>query len=396
MKNILELAKERSASIIADRRKLHAIPETGTRLPKTAAYVCKRLDEMRVPYKAADGYSGIVALIGRPGKGTIGIRADMDALPIKEESGEPFSSDNGNMHACGHDAHTAILLGTAAILKSREALLPGQVKLIFQPSEEASPSGANLMINDGVMENPHVDAMLALHMDVSDVPGAKPGDLEFKYGCLNAWEDPLKVEILGKGGHGSTPDRCVDPIAIAHLVYEAMQIVCQRELNPIVASVLSFGTVSAGQGAPNVIPDKALMKCTIRSTGKDVRDRAVQRFREVSTGIAELMGGKAEFTVEEGCAAVINDDGMVDMALAAAKALFPEARVRIGRDAILGAEDAGYFFQRAPGCYFRLWAGKPYADGTIYPAHSSRFRIDDSVLYRGAAEFAQTVFDYFK
>lgn len=396
MIDILKLAREQTAKIQEDRRNLHRTPETGTNLPKTAAYICTRLQEMGIAYQQMEGYSAVVAMVGRPGTKTIGIRADMDALPICEESQEPFAAENGNMHACGHDAHMAILLGAAAIFKAMEKELSGQIKLIFQTSEEVEPSGARLLVRDGVMEQPHVDAMLVLHVDVGAMHAYPPGHVIFKYGSFFAWEDPFSIKITGKGGHGSAPHVCVDPIAAANLIYTALQLVWTRELDPTKAAVFSFGTVCTGNGTGNVIPDTALMKGTIRTMDRQLRDLALQRFRQVAEGIADLLGAKAEFCAMEGCQAVINDDGMVGLAIAAAKKLFAESEIHIVQQVALEAEDAGWYFEKAPGCYFRLRAGKPFTDGIVYPAHNSKFRLDDAVLYRGTAMFVQTAYDFLR
>lgn len=391
---ILKLAEKMSDTIIRDRRNLHQIPELGTDLPQTVSYVCRRLDKLGIVYRVAEKYSAVIALLGTPGRKTIGMRADMDALPVREESGEPFASKNGNMHACGHDAHTAILLGTAAILKKLEGSLNGQVKLIFQPSEEIEPSGARLLVQAGVMEDPHVDAMLALHMDVQERKGWKNGDIVFHYGSVSAFETPVEIKVVGHGGHGCMPDKCVDPIAILHLIYETVQCIVTREIPPTCPFVLSFGTVQAGNGTGNVIPDTAYIRGSFRTTDPQIRKYMIERIEEVAGTIASLMKGKAEVRFPEGCKAVINDDDMVLFTRKVAVDLLGEENIQVDDTVLLDAEDAGWYFEKAPGCYFKLLAGKPYEDGKIYPLHNSKSRLDDSVLYRGAAVFAASARKY--
>lgn len=389
-KEVLKLAEEMSETIIRDRRYLHQIPELGTQLPQTASYVCRRLSEMGVPFETMKDYSAVVATLGIPGEKTIGIRADMDALPVTEESGEPFASKNGKMHACGHDAHTAILLGAAAILKQIESSLNGQVKLIFQTSEEIEPSGARLLVQDGVMENPHIDAMLALHMDVQQREGWKTGDVIFHYGAVSAFETPVQIKVSGYGGHGCMPQKCVDPIAILHLIYEAIQCIAAREISPAVPFVLSFGTIQAGSGTGNVIPNEAYIRGSYRTTDPAIQSYMMKRIQEAAETIASLMKGHAEVTFPEGCKAVINDTDMVTFTRKAATEVLGDENVHTDDTVLLDAEDAGWYFEKAPGCYFKLLAGKPSQDGKIYPLHNGKTCLDDSVLYRGTAVFVES------
>ncbi len=390
----LDEAKAISDEIIAWRRELHKIPEIGLALPQTAAFVKARLEEMKVSYTTFAGHSGIVALIGKKAGKTIALRADMDGLRIGEESEFEYRSQNANMHACGHDAHTAILLGTAKLLKKHEHELNGQVKLLFQPAEEG-PGGALPMIEDGVMENPHVDAVFALHMDrkLYSFP-CKNGDVIVKYGNSSAADDQVDITIIGKSGHGSEPDRCVDPIAIASLVVNAIQLIVSREISPFTPCVISFGTIAGGKGAENVIPNTVVLHGTIRNQDMATREFVFRRIEEIVRHITAAMRADCEVTFVFGYPPTKNDKAMVDGFLAAASKLLPSEDIHLSEDDSMGGEDAGYFFQKAPGCFFRLYSAAPFADGEVYPAHSSRFVLDDSVLYRGAALFLQNVFDH--
>lgn len=392
--NALDEAKAISEEIVAWRRALHKTPEIGLVLPQTAAFVKARLDEMGIAYTTFTRHSGIVALLGqKPGK-TIAIRADMDGLRINEESDFDYRSQNSNMHACGHDAHTAILLGVAKLLKQHEAQLNGQVKLLFQPAEEG-PGGALPMIEDGVLENPKVDAILALHMDRKVHAGAcKNGDMFVKYGNSSAADDQVDITIIGKSGHGSEPHRCIDPIAVATLVVNSLQYIISREISPFSPCVITFGTMTGGNGAENIIPNTVELHGTIRNQDLDTRAFVFQRIEEIVKYMTKAMRADYKLTFLNGYPPTKNDAEMVDRFLASARKILPPEDVHISTEDSMGGEDAGFFYQQVPGCFFRLYSAAPFADGEIYPAHSSRFVLDDSVLYRGTALFVQGALDY--
>jgi len=391
---VLDEAKKISDEMIAWRRELHKIPESGLILPQTAAFVKARLDEMGIAYTTFERHSGIVALIGnKPGK-TIALRADMDGLRINEESDFEYRSQNSNMHACGHDAHTAILLGTAKILKQYENELNGQVKLLFQPAEEG-PGGALPMIEDGVLENPKVDAILALHVDRKQYAFlCKNGDVIVKYGNSSAADDQVDITIIGKSGHGSQPDLCVDPIVISTLVVTAIQYIVSREISPFSPCVISFGTMIGGNGAENIIPNTVVLHGTIRNQDLATRDFVFKRIEEVVKYITKAMRADYTVTFLNGYPPTKNDQDMVDRFLESARKILPPEDIHISAQESMGGEDAGFFYQKVPGCFFRLHSAAPFADGEIYPAHSSRFVLDDSVLYRGTALFLQNIFDH--
>ena len=393
---VLDEAQGINHEIIAWRRELHKIPEIGLLLPQTAAFVKARLDEMGISYTTFKRHSGIVALIGKKTGKTMALRADMDGLRINEESDFPYRSQNSNMHACGHDAHTAILLGTAKLLKKHEQELNGQVKLLFQPAEEG-PGGALPMIEDGVLENPKVDAILALHMDrkIHTIP-CKNGDVFVKYGNSSAADDQVDITIIGKSGHGSEPHRCIDPIAVSTLVVTAIQYIISREISPFSPCVITFGTITGGDGAENIIPNTVVLHGTIRNQDLDTREFVFKRIEEVVKYITKAMRADYKVTFLNGYPPTKNDQDRVDTFLASARKILPEKDIHISTEESMGGEDAGFFYQRVPGCFFRLYSQAPFSDGEIYPAHSSRFVLDDSVLYRGTALFTQNVFDYLK
>ncbi|MDR3596692.1 M20 family metallopeptidase [Clostridium sp.] len=379
--------------IIKWRRDLHKIPEIGLDLPKTFDYVTKKLDEFNIEYTTYKNHSGISAVLGRKEGKTIAIRADMDGLEIKEETSLEFKSENDNMHACGHDGHTAILIGVAKILKENENELNGKVKLIFQPSEELGPGGALAMIEDGVLENPKVDAMLALHVD-RKLGDYKNGDVLVRYGSMSAAEDPINIKIIGKGGHASTPNLCIDPICIATLLINNIQYILSREINQTIPTVISFGSIQGGRNSNNVIPDTVEINGTVRNTDIETRKFVLKRIEEIVAGLTKIMRADFELNFNGGCPAVINDKNMVDMFLKSAKKILKEEDVHILNDCNMGAEDAGFFFERVSGCYFRLYNPLAFEDGIVYPAHNCKYMMDDSVLYRGVAVMLQMTIDY--
>jgi amidohydrolase len=379
--------------LITWRRDLHKIPEIGMILPKTFEYVINRLKEMDIEYSTYENHSGICAVLGKKEGKTIAIRADMDALEIKEETNLDFKSENGNMHACGHDAHTAILLGVAKILKRNEEELSGKIKLIFQPSEECAPGGALAMIQDGVLENPKVDAMLALHVD-NDSEKCKNGDVIVKYGSVSAFEDPINMKIIGKGGHASTPNLCIDPISIATLVINNIQYILTREIKQTVPTVISFSSIQGGRNSNNIIPDVVEIKGTLRNTDVETRKFVLKRIEEIVSGLTKIMGADFELNFDGGCPGVVNDTDMVDMFIKSSKKIVKEGEIHIAEDCVMGAEDAGFFFEKVKGCYFKLYNPVAFEDGIVYPLHNSKYIMDESVLYKGVALFLQSAIDY--
>ncbi|OPJ63885.1 M20 metallopeptidase family protein [Clostridium chromiireducens] len=391
--DILEQAHALSDEIVKWRRDLHKVPEIGMILPKTFEYVKGKLEEFNIEYTTYENHSGISAVLGKKAGKIIAIRADMDALAIKEETNLEFKSENDNMHACGHDGHTAILLGVAKILKENEEKLNGKVKLVFQPSEEIGPGGALAMIEDGVLENPKVDAMLALHVD-SKLDEYKNGDILVRYGSMSAAEDPINIKIIGKGGHASTPNFCIDPISVATLLINNIQYILTREVNQTIPTVISFGSIQGGRNSYNIIPDIVEIKGTVRNTDNEIRKFVLQRIEEIVAGLTKIMRADFELDFYGGCPAVINDNNMVDMLLKSSRKILGEDHVHILSDYNMGAEDAGFFFEKIPGCYFRLYNPAAFEDGVVYPAHNSKYMMDDSVLYRGAAVMLQAALDY--
>ncbi|WP_294401844.1 M20 family metallopeptidase [uncultured Clostridium sp.] len=397
--NIVEKAERLKSRIIEYRRELHRIPETGMVLPKTAAYVMDKLKKLDIDFITYEEHSGICAVIGNKEGKTIAVRADMDGLPIKEETNLSFKSENGNMHACGHDAHTAILLGLAELLKNYEQELNGKVKLIFQPCEECAPGGALAMIKDKVLENPKVDAMIALHIENdiradNNMREFKNGDVFVRYGSMSAYEDPINLKIIGKGGHASAPHACVDPISIATLIINNIQYILTREIDQTIPTLISFTSIQGGRGSNNIIPDTVEIKGTLRNTDREVREYVLKRIRTIVEGMTQIMNAEYELDFDGGCSGVVNDSNMVDRFISSAEKVIGRDSIHVLNDYNMAAEDAGFFFEEVPGCYFLLYNPLKFDDGVIYPTHNCRYMMDDSVLFKGAAVFFQTIVDY--
>lgn len=390
--NFRHEAQALSDEIIKWRRDLHKIPEIGLDLPQTARYVKERLEEMGIAYRTYEGHSGITVDIGRGGKRAIAIRADMDGLPMREETGLPFTSTNDNMHACGHDAHTAILLGTAKILKSHEEMIPGLVRLIFQPGEEF-PGGAEPMVKDGVLENPKIDYILALHVS-NKGKNYMNGDVVVSYGNTSASDEQLYLTIKGKGGHGASPDLCVDPIAIATLVINNLQYIISREVSSFNSSVITIATVKAGNGANNIIPDTAEVIGTVRNVDLESRNYVITRIREIVDHTVKAMRGDYNLEFKYAYPPLVNDRRVVERFLGAADRVLGEGHTHILARPEMSGEDAAFFFQKVPGCYFYLQCPmKSEIDGKVYEVHNSRFCLDETVLSLGSALFAGTAFE---
>ena len=392
MNQIFKLAQEIQTDISQWRRELHKIPELGLDLPQTKAFIKSKLDAWGVNYTECQNCSGIVALLGKDGGKCIALRADMDALPIKEETGLEYASTNENMHACGHDAHAAMLLGVAKILKENEHLLNGYVKLFFQPGEEG-PGGAPVMIAEGCMENPKVDAIYAIHVTETE-EGMKPGDIRLMYGDVSAADDQFDLYVKGKGGHGASPHMCVDPVVVATTIIQTFQTIVSREIAPLDPCVITVATLQAGRGAENIISDTCYMRGTVRNKNIKNREYVLKRMEEVVKGICLAMRADYDFKLDYGYVPVVNETEMTDSLVASVKEVLGEDCIHIKGTQGMGGEDAGFYYQMVPGCFFNLCCQDVHSDGKLYPGHNSKFVVDDSLLYRGTAVFVQGAIDY--
>lgn len=376
---VLALSAGFEQEIIALRRHLHRYPELSTLESATSGFIQERLSEWGIPFKSGYSGTGVVGLVtGRnPGKRCIALRADMDALPIQEETGLEFSSCKpGVMHACGHDVHMACLLGAARILKAMEDAWEGTVKLIFQPSEEDFRAGAPVMIRQGVLRDPVPDRIYALHV----LPELDCGKIGWKAGPYMASTDELYLRVLGKGGHAATPERNVDAVVIAAYVVTALQQIVSRQAPPYVPTVLSFGRIS-GQGRTNIIPGEVEMEGTLRTFDEQWRAEAHERIARCAEHVALSMGGRCELRIEHGYPFLSNNE-------AAARRVEETAVELLGADHVeqlplrMTAEDFAYYAREIPACMFRLGVRPP---GLEQPSnlHTGKLMIDERAIRTG-------------
>ena len=361
--------------IVGLRRHLHRHPELSFQEYETSAFVKAQLDQLGIPYTPmAD--TGIVAHIQgeQSSDKVVALRADMDALPITEVAGREYGSENaGVMHACGHDAHTASLLGTAQILQSLKADFGGTVKLIFQPGEERLPGGASLMIKAGALQNPVPQAVIGQHV----MPLIPAGKVGFRSGKYMASTDELYLTVRGRGGHGAQPQQNVDPVVITAHIITALQQVVSRIADPKMPSVLSFGKVIA-DGATNVIPDSVYLEGTFRTFDEQWRKEAHGHMVKIASGIAESMGGSCDFEVRHGYPFLVNEEKLTAELRGYAEDFLGRENV-VDLDLWLAAEDFAYYSQVADACFYRLGT-RNEAEGITSSVHTPTFDIDERAL----------------
>lgn len=384
--------KDLQEYIVGLRRDLHQIPELGLNLPETSNYVAAELDKLNIPYVRSKIDSGIIATIqgGKPGK-TICLRADMDALPITEETGLPFASKHvGCMHACGHDTHTAMLLGAGKVLQAHRDELAGTVRLLFQTSEEQS-RGAEAMIANGGVEG--ADAVFGTHIGTIIDKTIPSGTFIVTPGCCMAAFDKFVIKVKGTGCHGSTPEKGVDPVNIAAHVVLALQAITTREVNATRPLVLTIGKI-AGGSQYNIIPNEVVIEGTIRTLEEDLRQYTARRIGEIAQATAQVFGGSVDYEMIWGAPPVINDEGMAALAAKAAKAVLGEEKVITQVKAPnMGGEDFAYYLEKVPGAFMFLSSANP-EKGTDVAHHNPKFDVDEDVFWEGAAVFVKIVEDF--
>lgn len=391
-----KLRKEAAAlqnELIEWRRALHQIPEMGIQLPKTTAFIRERLDEMGIAYNVHEDISCIEAWIGNRketehGKAQGGcflLRADMDGLPMQEETGLSFRSVNGCMHSCGHDLHAAMLLGAAKLLKLHEQELSGRVKLLFQSGEE-SFQGAKEAMKAGILENPRVDAAFAMHVIAMLPVGVVLTGKE-----AMASVDGFRLTLTGRGGHGSMPETAIDPINAAVQVYLALQSLIARETGGTEEAVLTIGQLTAGEAA-NIIPERAVLQGTLRTFRKEVRERLVRRIQEISSGVAAAYRCQPEYEVLSCCPSVITSDEVTALAKESIHSVFPQAVINQQAHG-MGSEDFAEITDRVPSAYYMLGAG-PQEEKKRFGQHNPKIEFDEAVLSIGAAVYAKTALDW--
>lgn len=369
------LAQAVYPQVVATRRDLHRHPELAFEEVRTAGVVAQRLTELGIPYQTGVAHTGVVAIIEGNQKGkTVALRADMDALPILEENEVDYCSQHpGKMHACGHDAHTASLLGTAHILMQVRDQIPGIIKLIFQPSEEKLPGGASVMVKEGVLKNPDVHTILGQHV----MPQLPVGVVGIRPGMYMASTDEIYITVHGRGGHGAMPHTTTDPVLIgAHLIV-ALQQVVSRIADPRTPSVLTIGKVTA-QGATNVIPEKVVMEGTFRSFNETWRTQAHKRITQIAHGVVEGMGGKLDLEIRRGYPVLYNDEQVTARARRHIVDYVGADRV-VDLDLWTAAEDFAFYTHQIPGCFYRIGT-RNEAQGIVHGLHTPRMNIDETAL----------------
>ena len=394
MNKLLERAKELQPELVENRRWLHSHAEVGFELTETCAFVEEKLRELGYEPRRMSK-AGVVATLGKPGGKTILLRADMDALPMKEESGLAFAAKGDAAHTCGHDLHTAMLLGAAKLLKEHESELNGCVKLMFQPDEEGTNplgfSGAQAMLKDGILENPHVDAVVSMHI-MSQSPYSA-GTIYTRRGPMMSSCDTITITITGKGTHGSMPQEGVDALNVGVHIYSALQNLTARELAPEEQGVLTIGSFNGGEAA-NVLPEKVCLVGTMRTTVEATRTRFKKRIEAICAGMAQAFGAKAEVEFTQGIPSVYNEPALTQRVMDYTSELLGE-EVPEMRAPFSGSDDLSELSQAAPTCYLILSGGTP-EEGYPYPQHNPRVTFNESVLYRGAAVFANAAMEWLR
>lgn len=395
---IMQEAAALQEEIKAHRLWLHTHAETGFDLTETKPYVKSTLTEMGYTVQEC-GKAGLVTTVGKPGGKVILLRADMDALPIAEEADVDFACKNGRMHACGHDMHTAMLLGAAKILKSHESELDGMVKLMFQPAEEIF-EGSKDMIVSGVLENPKPDAALMIHV-AAGMPLPAGTVVVSAPGVSAPAADYFTIRVHGKGCHGSAPQNGIDPLTAAAHILIALQEIHARELSASDEAVLTIGTFHAGE-AGNVIPDTAVMGGTIRTYDEKTRTYLKERMTAIAQSVAEAFRASADVSFGSGCPTLINDKALSEKVtgylkdLLGANRAFTTAELSGGKPARGGgSEDFAYVSHEVPSLMLALAAGEP-SKGYVYPQHHPKVKFDESVLSTGAAVFVDCALQYLR
>lgn len=385
-KQIRPAIRDLHPQLVEWRRRFHQYPELGFTEILTADFVAQKLSEWGIKHQNQVAKTGIVAIIksNHPGK-VLGIRADMDALPIQEENQVDYRSQHdGIMHACGHDGHTAIALGTAYYLAHNRDKFRGTVKIIFQPAEEG-PGGAKPMIEAGVLRNPDVEAIIGLHL-WNNLP---LGTIGVRDGALMAAVECFKCKIFGKGGHGAIPQQTIDSIVVGSQIVNALQTIVSRNISPIDSAVVTVGEFHSGTSL-NVIADTAKMSGTVRYFNPELEDYIGKRIEEIIKGICQSHGAKYELDYWHLYPAVINNSRIAELVRSVALEVVETPLGLAPECQTMGGEDMSFFLQEIPGCYFFLGSANP-DKGLDFPHHHPRFDFDESVLSMGVEMFVRCV-----
>ena len=376
--DIREEVADLEDELIALRRDFHMHPELCFREVRTSRIVGDYLESLGLDVTRGVGKTGVVGLLKGKEKGnTVMLRADMDALPIQELNNVPYRSQNdGVMHACGHDGHTAMLLIAAKILARHKGELKGNIKFIFQPCEETMPGGAKAMVDDGVLENPHVDAAFGLHL-ISDAPS---GMIGMKQGATMAAGDKFTIDVIGKGGHGAMPHLSVDPVVISSYVIQALQTIASREVDSLDAIVLTIGVVEGGT-AFNIIPGDVKLTGTVRTLNESLHREMPGKMGRIVKGVCDAFRGQYKLDYQAGVPVLVNDVEKTKFVKFIAERVVEKDHV-LDFPAQMGYDDMSYFLQVVPGTYYYIGSGNK-DKGADYPHHHPRFDIDEDNLLIG-------------
>lgn len=390
-RDLLEASIQIQDELTEWRRTFHEYPELGFQEERTSIIVADYLENLGLEVQTNVGKTGVVGLLRgkRPGK-TIGLRADMDALPIQEDNQVEYRSKiAGVAHLCGHDAHTSMLMGAAKLLTERGQPEQGNIKFVFQPAEEGL-AGADAMIQDGLLEyEPRIDAMAALHVD----PFQDTGQLSVTRGVAGASTDTIELKIIGKGGHAARPHQAVDAIVVAAQVINGIQYIASRLVDPLETVVVTIGKIEGGF-MENVIAPEVNMKGTIRTLSPEVRAQVPQLLHQTISGITASLGASYELTIHKGYPPVVNHDEMLDLIIETSEQLFEEVRWEYGK-ASTGGEDFAFYSEKVPAAMFRLGISNGQSE-TRYPLHHPQFDLDEQALPIGAAMLAAIGLHYIK
>lgn len=379
VEKVKALVEKYHVDTIDNRRHLHKNPELSFVEYETSKFVQQKLTDYQVSFQNGIADTGIVGLIeGRnPSKKVVALRADMDALPIREANDVPYKSEkDGVMHACGHDSHTASLLTASRILQELRHEWEGTVKLIFQPGEEKYPGGASLMIEEGVLKNPMPVSVIGQHVE-TQLPAGMAG---FCGGMMMASTNEIEITIKGKGGHGAKPHQCIDPVLISAHVLVALQQVNSRFVDPTIPNVLTFGKIASVGGIHNVIPNEVRIYGTLRMMSEEWRAKAQERIRQIATGVSQAMGGDAEVLIRDGYPFLINDEALTDRCRQAAEDYLGKDKV-VPIAPFMAAEDFASYSQQPniKGCFYRFGV-RNEARGITSGVHTPTFDLDESAL----------------
>lgn len=391
MKNFNIEANNIKDELIEIRRTLHQYPELGFEENNTSKFIKDFLTKEGITFKEFAG-TGVCGIIEGTKEGenkkVIGLRADIDGLPMQDKKSCSYASKiSGKMHACGHDGHTTILLGAAKLLNKNKDKFNGTIKLIFEPAEETT-GGAKVMIEEGVLTNPNVDVMCGLHVEET----LDAGMIMVRRGTVNAASNPFNITIKGSGGHGAYPDTAVDPIVMASHVVTSLQSIVSREIKPVNPAVVTIGSIHGGT-AQNIIPNEVKLGGIIRTMTNEDREFAKLRLKEIVNGVCTTFRGSAEIEIEESYPCLYNDDDMVKILEDSAKNIIGAENVKVQKNPKLGVESFAYFANKVPSVFYFLGI-RNEEKGIIYPAHNSLFDIDEDALPIGVAIQCEVAMNY--